>query len=236
MSIPFLLEYFTKERLVGIAFDLDGTLVDSTPDLLAAINAVLLRYNLPVSDNKENLSVAGGGLEAMFASTIEIRVPTWSREKKDQLKAEMLELYRQDPSTLTLPFPGIVSLLEAIQKQGTPICVISNKLAALTEKILHTLFPSVCFSQVYGIDSGFEPKPDSGSLLDFKRSLPIGEELIYVGDTEIDYKTAHGVADRVYLVPWGYRGFDALLGHGIDTCHIVRDLAQLACALDITIS
>jgi len=221
---------------VGIAFDLDGTLVDSTPDLLAAINAVLLRHNLPLSDHRENLSLAGDGLSVMFASTIEIRVPTWSREKKEQLKAEMLFLYRLEPAKLTVPFPGIVSLLEAIQAQGIPICIISNKLVALTQKILHTLFPSISFSKVYGIDSGFEPKPDSSSLLDFKSSLSIGEELIYVGDTEIDYKTAFGVADRVYLATWGYRGFDGLLEHGIDKCLMVSDSAQLACALDIRIS
>ncbi|HKL59706.1 MAG TPA: HAD family hydrolase [Sphaerochaeta sp.] len=221
---------------MGIAFDLDGTLVDSTPDLLAAINAVLAKYNLPLSDKQENLTLAGGGLMAMFSSTVEKRIPTSSVEKKEQLISEMLGLYMLDPATLTVAFPGVLSLLEAIQKQGTPICVISNKLAALTEKILHTLFPSVCFSKVYGIDSGFEPKPDSSSLLDFKRSLPTGEELIYVGDTEIDYKTAHGVADRVYLATWGYRGLEALQREGLDEHLMVSDTAQLACALGVTIS
>jgi len=89
---------------------------------------------------------------------------------------------------------------------------------------------------VYGIDSGFEPKPDSGSLLDFKQTLRSDEELIYVGDTEIDYATALGVADRVYLVTWGYRGSDSLREHGIDTRLMVSDTAQLACELGIRIS
>lgn len=221
---------------MGIAFDLDGTLVDSTPDLLAAINAVLLRHNLPLSDKKENLALAGDGLSVMFARTVDVRVPTWSREKKEQLCSEMLFLYREEPAKLTLPFGGILTLLEAIQAQGIPMCVISNKLVALTYKILHVHFPSVTFSRVYGIDSGFEPKPDPSSLLDFKSSLSVGEKLTYVGDTEIDYKTAHGVADRVCLVTWGYRGSDGLAEHGIDKRLMVRDTAQLACALDIRIS
>lgn len=191
---------------MGIAFDLDGTLVDSTPDLLAAINAVLLRHNLPLSDHRENLSLAGDGLSIMFARTLEIRVPSWPSEKKEQLISEMLALYGEDHAKLTVPFPGIVSLLEAIQAQGIPMCVISNKLVALTQKILHVHFPSITFSKVYGIDSGFAPKPDASSLLDFKSSLPSGEELTYVGDTEIDYKTANGVADKVYLVTWGIGG------------------------------
>ena len=221
---------------MGIAFDLDGTLVDSTPDLLAAINAVLLTHNLPLSDHRENLSLAGDGLSVMFSRTVEVRVPAWSSEKKEQLSSEMLSLYRLEPARLTEPFPGIVSLLEAIQAQDIPICIISNKLVALTNEILMVSFPSITFSKVYGIDSGFEPKPDSSSLLDFKSSLSFGEELIYVGDTEIDYKTAFGVADRVYLATWGYRGFDALLEHGIDKRLMVSDTAQLACALDIRIS
>ncbi len=221
---------------MGIAFDLDGTLVDSIPDLLAAINAVLLKHNLPPSDVRENLSLAGGGLEAMFASTLARRIPSCSAEKKEQLCSEMLFLYSAEPAKRTLPFSGIPTLLEAIQEQGIPMCVISNKLVALTERILQTVFPSITFSRVYGIDSGFEPKPDPSSLLDFKSSFCSGEELIYVGDTEIDYKTSLGVADRVYLATWGYRGSDGLLSHGIDTSLFVSDAAQLACALDIRIS
>ncbi len=222
---------FSEEHIVGIAFDLDGTLVDSTPDLLAAINAVLLKHNLPPSDERENLLYAGGGLEAMFARTLEKRISPG--EKKEQLLSEMLSLYSAEPAKRTLPFAGIPALLEAIQAQGVPMCVISNKLVALTAKILSIHFPSITFSKIYGIDSGFAPKPDQGSLLDFKASLSSGEELIYVGDTEIDYKTASGVADRIYLGTWGYRGLEALLEHGIEEQLLVSDAAQLACALDI---
>jgi len=227
---------FSEEHIVGIAFDLDGTLVDSTPDLLAAINAILLEYNLSPSDARENLSYAGGGLASMFARTIEARVPTWTSEKKDQMTAQMLEFYRTDPSSLTTPFPGMVSLLEAIQAKDIPMGVISNKLVELTQKVLRSNYPSITFSKVYGIDSGFAPKPDSGSLLDFKSTLGPDEELIYVGDTEIDYRTAKGVADRVFLGTWGYRGVEGLLEHGIDKALMVSDTAQLACALDISIS
>jgi phosphoglycolate phosphatase len=225
-----------EEHIVGIAFDLDGTLVDSTPDLLTAINAVLLKHNLPLSDHRENLSLAGDGLDAMFARTIERRIPFVLREQKEQLCSEMLFLYSEEPAKLTVPFPGIPSLLVAIQAQGIPMCVISNKLVALTQKILHISFPSVSFSRVYGIDSGFAPKPDASSLLDFKSSLPVGEKLTYVGDTEIDYKTAHGVADRICLVTWGYKGSVGLAEHGIDKHLMVRDTAQLACALGLNIS
>lgn len=216
---------------MGIAFDLDGTLVDSTPDLLAAINAVLFQHSLPPSTTEENLLYAGGGLEAMFARTLEKRIPPG--EKKEQLQHEMLELYRAEPAKLTTPFAGMHSLLEAIQDKKIAMCVISNKPVALTAKILSIHFPSITFSKIYGIDSGFAPKPDQSSLLDFKRTLPRGEELIYVGDTEIDYETARGVADRIYLGTWGYRGLEALLEHGIEEHLLVSDAAQLACALDI---
>ncbi|MBI9094568.1 MAG: HAD family hydrolase [Sphaerochaeta sp.] len=221
---------------MGIVFDLDGTLIDSTPDLLAAINTVLLKHGLPLTDRQENLSLAGKGLASMFSLTLGKRVPSWSREEKDQLEADMFALYTDEPARLSVPFPGICSLLEAIQGQGIPIGIISNKHVDLTQKILAVHFPSITFSRVYGIDSGFEPKPDASSLLDFKSSLRSSEELIYVGDTEIDYETAKGVADRIYLATWGYRGSDALLAQGIDGSLFVSDIAQLACALDISIS
>lgn len=220
---------------MGIVFDLDGTLVDSTPDLLSAINAVLSKYNLEPSDVQENVLHAGNGLDAMFSHTLEQRIATYPNATKEAMKHEMLDCYTANPAALSEVYPGMGSLLEAIQKSNQKIAVLSNKLKALSSKILHTLFPSIVFSKIYGIDSGFDPKPDQKALLDFKTSLDPDEELIYVGDTEIDYETAQGVADKIYLVSWGYRGIEALLEYGIPREQIISDVTQLACVLNIRI-
>lgn len=204
-----------------VVFDLDGTLVDSSADLLAAINCVLRAHHLPESGRSENLRHAGLGVEAMFRATIEERAPTWREDEKRAMLDAMGELYNKDPVTLTRPFDGIGEMLGALARKGIELCVISNKPSPLSRRILTTLFPSISFKEVFGPDSGYPPKPDPVSLFRCRQGLAEGNLLIYVGDTEIDHQTAHGTADCVYLASWGYRGRDALLSMGFDERIIV---------------
>lgn len=205
-----------------VVFDLDGTLVDSTADLLAAINPVLHQYGLAESDRSENLRYAGHGIVAMFKNTIDARVSDWSVEKREGLATQMGALYSQNPVALTRPFDGVGELLDELSQDAIELCVISNKPSALSQLILGTLFPSIAFLKVFGPDSGYAPKPDPSSLASCRSGMGDGDLLIYVGDTEIDYQTASGTADRVYLASWGYRGRTALLAMGFDENIIVE--------------
>ena len=204
-----------------VVFDLDGTLVDSVEDLLAAINRVLADHHLPLSNRKENLRYAGLGVEPMFRRSIEARVPSWDEEEKQRLTDAMIDLYRKNPATLTRPFEGIEHLLESLQKDGVSMCVISNKTSNLSQQILSTLFSSIDFERIIGPDSGYPPKPNPMSLLSCREGMGMGEQMLYIGDTEIDWQTAHRSADHVYLATWGYRGRQALMAYGIEERYLI---------------
>jgi len=215
-----------------VVFDLDGTLVDSTPDLLAAINQVLGTHHLELSNREENQRLAGHGLHTMFASTIRARVPDWEESKQQALVSEILDQYSTHPARYTVAYQGITEMLETLQKQHIELCIISNKLSSLTKQVLATIFPSISFLTVYGSDSGFPLKPDPTSLKRCMLGMQADESLIFVGDTEVDYETAKGTADAVYLATWGYRNKQALLSYGIhedllleSPMHLVRMVA-----------
>lgn len=199
-----------------VVFDLDGTLVDSSADLLAAINHVLRAHHLADSDRSENLRYAGLGIEAMFKATLEARVSGWSEAQKGFLIDAMKAHYSADPVALTRPYEGIVEMLGALAAEGVGLCVISNKPSPLSRRILASLFPAISFMEVLGPDSGFLPKPDPASLRSCRRGMGGGEALLYLGDTEVDHQTGEGTADYVFLASWGYRGRDVLLAMGFD--------------------
>lgn len=198
-----------------VVFDLDGTLVDSTPDLLVAINRVLTEYDLPISDRLENQRFAGQGLMPMFKATVHSRVPEWTEDKQNLLIREMFDWYNRYPVCYTRAFDGVPQLLNTLQRENIKLCVISNKIYSLTSQIVKTVFPDIIFDRIYGSDSGFPPKPNSDSLKTCRQGMDASEQLIYVGDTEIDYETAKNTADQVFIVTWGYRGKEVLLSKGI---------------------
>ncbi len=212
-----------------VVFDLDGTLVDSSADLLAAINHVLGAHHLRESDRSENLRYAGLGIEVMFTKTVQERTPLWSADEQGQLVAEMVRRYSENPVSLSRAFDGISELLASLQDRGIELCVISNKRTALSEKILATLFPAIAFAKIHGPDSGYPPKPDPAALNSCRIGMEEGDLLFYVGDTEIDYQTAEGSADYVFLASWGYRGRDALLAMGFDeACILTKPMDLLS--------
>lgn len=210
-----------------VVFDLDGTLVDSTPDLLAAINHVLKAHGLAPSDREENLRYAGHGLTWMFERTVTLRVGASAEDEQKRLVLEMGERYRAHPATLSRPFDGVVAMLTALQERGIDLCVISNKPSDLSQRILAQLFPTITFYKIFGPDSGNPPKPDPTSLQRCREGMGEGEMLIYVGDTEIDHQTGVGTADRVFLAVWGYRGRDALQAMGFDESHLLDEPMDL---------
>lgn len=215
-----------------IVFDLDGTLVDSTPTLLATINTVLAEHNLAPSNQDENHRYAGHGLFSMFDSTIRSRVPDWEEKQRTVLVQEMLADYSQRSTIGNVVYEGVPTLLEALQQKGFKLCIISNKLSSLTKAIVANSFPTIRFEHIYGEDSGFAPKPDPGSLNQCRTLLKDQEPLIYVGDTEIDYETARNAKVTVYLATWGYRGKKTLLSYGIAEHLLIAHPMQLVCMIE----
>lgn len=210
---------------MGYVFDLDGTLVDSVPTLLRVINRVLGENGLRLSDREENLSVAGWGLAVMFRRTLENRLDDDSLI--ESLTYRMLKLYKEDPVTGTVGYPGAYEFLRKLQDRGERFALITNKLRAPVDRIISNCFPDIEFTKIYSPDGGWAPKPANESLRDFRDNVLKGERLVFVGDTELDYHTAYGTADEIRLALWGYRGREKLLSEGFSEEMFIDDFSQI---------
>lgn len=210
---------------MGYVFDLDGTLVDSVPSLLRVVNSVLLDNGLRPSDRKENLSVAGWGLEYMFRRTLENRIEDPVAIGK--LKDRMLKLYSEDPVTGSVGYEGAYGFLKRLQDAGERFALITNKHEKPALDIIGNCFPDIAFARIYSPDGGWKLKPSPDGLEDFKRNVLGGERLIFIGDTELDYQTAMGIADEVYLALWGYRGRERLVELGLPEDVMIEDFSEI---------
>ncbi|MBI9095601.1 MAG: HAD family hydrolase [Sphaerochaeta sp.] len=195
-----------KKSLQAVLFDLDGTLVDTIEDIMDALNMALALEDLPPLDSKMTKQVVGRGLRNALIGAVELRGKEFSSEHIDQMYATMMEYYRKNHCVKSKPYEGILSLLEDLDRQNIILAVFSNKEDGLTKEVVRTLFPHIRFVWVRGMRSDFPRKPDRSGLEHFakKEGLAI-ENLLYVGDSEVDYQTAVNAGCKHILVSWGFR-------------------------------
>ncbi len=117
----------------------------------------------------------------------------------------------------TIPYEGIVAMLETLQQEGYPLGVLSNKPHAFTEVIVAKVFPTVRFSAVLGQRAGIPHKPDPAGALEIAKEL--GREhadCIVIGDSTMDLETARNAGMRDIAVSWGYHDPEALFAAGAE--------------------
>lgn len=113
--------------------------------------------------------------------------------------------YRLHPTDLSRPYPGITPLLDRLQAEGRPLGLLSNKDDDLVSTIADHFFPGR-FSPCLGLRPGRAPKPDPAVLLEIVRGWGFNaDEVLYVGDSEVDVETARRAGTGFLGVGWGYR-------------------------------
>jgi len=170
-----------------LIFDLDGTLIDSAPDIHAAAARLLKREGEPPLSFQVIRSFIGNGVPVLIDRIIE--ATELDPAHKDHYLAEFLEDYGAHATDLTVPYPGVVSALEAVRDQSMSLAVCTNKPEAPTLQILADLGLDRFFTAVIGGDSLPEKKPDPSGLLFLKDHLGGGPTL-FIGDSEVDAQTA----------------------------------------------
>jgi phosphoglycolate phosphatase len=196
-------------KIKGIIFDLDGTLVDSLADIGETMNVVLSRHGLPVHEVKDYGYFVGDGLDL----TVSRAIPSLMR--KDNFVSELLEEFRKIYKTRclnkTLPYPGIIPLLETLWEKNIPTAVLSNKSDDFTRYIINHLFPGNRFRSISGAGPDVPKKPDPTETLRILRSWNIPpEEGLFVGDLPADMETARRAGMKALGVSWGFRGIEGL--------------------------
>lgn len=205
-------------KIKGVIFDLDGTLVNSIEDLADAMNSVLNKYNYPTHSYDDYEKFVGSGVRSLVYNAL----PENHNDAKMVNTAfnEMIAIYSKNCTNKTKPYNGIVELLEALKSRNIKLSVLSNKTDEYTKIIVDAILPNY-FELVYGLRVEAEKKPNPiiatkiCDLLGFKK-----EEMLFVGDSDVDMQTANNANIQAVGVLWGFRSKENLLSNGAN--HILN--------------
>jgi phosphoglycolate phosphatase len=185
-----------------IVFDLDGTLVDTAPDLSNALNDVMTRRGHAPVPAETVRACVGHGARVMIEQALR---RAGASDDVDRLLAEFLVHYEANIAAESRPFPGAVGALERLLAQGATLAVCTNKREYLSRKLLEELDLARYFSGLAGRDTFSVSKPDPRHLTQVI-ALAGGDpsRAIMVGDSEVDIATAEAAAIPMVLVSFGY--------------------------------
>jgi phosphoglycolate phosphatase len=188
-----------------LVFDLDGTLVDTAPDLIAATNHVLEHMGLAAVDEKSLRPFIGYGARYMVEHAMGPAGEKLSGEERERLLERFLDHYRRNIAVGSRPFEGTVEALQSFKRQGAKLAVCTNKMEAMSRALLKALDMNHYFASIAGRDTlaSFKPHPDH--LLGTIR-LAGGDpaRAIMIGDSRVDIATARAADVPVIAVSFGY--------------------------------
>jgi phosphoglycolate phosphatase len=185
-----------------IVFDLDGTLVNTAPDLTNALNDVLTRRgHVPVSANDVRATV-GLGARAMIEAAL---ARTGAEEDIDAMLAEFLVHYDSNIADESRPYPGAIEALARLEAAGARLAICTNKREYLTHKLLRALDLDGRFQAVAGRDTFAAGKPNPLPLTGvIAAATGDTARALMVGDSDVDIRTARAAAVPVVYVSFGY--------------------------------
>lgn len=188
-----------------VVFDLDGTLVDSAPDMCATVNRMLRASGLPGIDVSQARSFIGDGIAMFVERAWRAAGPGLSGAERDATVSAFIAAYEHAPAVLTRPYPGVTETLTELERRGFVLAVCTNKLQAISERILADLAFPVRFRSIVGGDRATERKPAPGHLLQvLAEAGAIPGETVMVGDSAHDTEMARRAGVRSVLVTYGY--------------------------------
>jgi len=189
----------------ALIFDLDGTLVDTAPDLLAATNAVLAAQDLPPMAPQALRHMVGFGARALIEQAMAAAGRAVTAEALPPLLDIFLEHYRNHIADGSVIFPGVPPTLAALRDEGARLAVLTNKPQELTDRLLPVIGLDHFFAEVYGAGRMDYVKPDARIFHDVVRDVG-GHDggAVMIGDSVTDLKTARAAGAPCILLSYGY--------------------------------
>ena len=199
------------EKYNSIIWDLDGTLLDTLDDLRDSVNAALTKFHLPTKTKMEVRRFLGNGMLAL----VERSVPDGQQHPQFQDIYSFFELhYSKNSRNKTRPYKGLEKVLPELKALGYHMAIVSNKADVLVKELAEYYFRDV-ISVAIGESKGIRRKPCPDTALEAMRLLHAEKaSSVYIGDSEVDIKTAENAGIDCLSVSWGFRNKSDLQASG----------------------
>jgi phosphoglycolate phosphatase len=191
--------------MLTIVFDLDGTLIDTAPDLVDTLNLILAQEGLPAVAFDVARNMVGGGARGMIERALAAEGRSCSAAEIDRLYKSFIAHYSSHIADRSRPFPGLETTLDQLAGLGHRLAVCTNKLEWLSVQLLKSLelagrFAAICGQDTFGIQ-----KPDPEVLrLTVRRAGGELARAVMIGDSKTDVYTARAAGIPVIAVDFGY--------------------------------
>jgi phosphoglycolate phosphatase len=204
-------------------FDLDGTLLDTLQDLAASVNYALRQHHMPEHSIDDVRRFVGNGVRRLMERAVPEGTDTPAFEAAF---ATFREYYMKHSLDTTRPYDGILELIHELKQRGCRMAVVSNKMMAATQELVHHFFPEIEVAIGEDEAAGIRKKPAPDTVFAALKQLGEGSA-VYVGDSDVDLATARNSGLPCISVLWGFRDREFLLEYGATT--FVEQPCEILC-------
>lgn len=214
-----------------VLLDLDGTLVDTAPELSDALNDTLARFGLPAVDPAQVPRWIGHGTQPLLVHTLaaQARVDAAAVRASDCLplvQAEFRRCYALRCGTRSTLYPAVRRTLAALRARGVALALVTNKEACFVRPLLAAHGLAALFDRVVCGDTLPTRKPDPAGARDCLRHFGVNaQRALFVGDSAVDVATARAAGIAVWAVPYGYNAGEPIALSAPD--RVIDDLSHL---------
>lgn len=189
------------DHVDAVLFDLDGTLLDTAPDLVHALHCVCTEEG----QEKPAIELAAGHVSNGAVGLIKCAFPEADEASVERLRARLVEIYEQNICTHTVPYPGVTALLQELQAAGIPWGVVTNKIHRLALPVLQQSGLHSDCKVLVGGDTAARSKPHPDPILYALDAMgAAATRSVYVGDAEKDVIAGNAAGVTTVAASWGY--------------------------------